>query len=213
MRNIILSLMFVVLTGCANFIETKVSIFHELESSLSKVTYALVPTKEQEDSLEYQSYANLVKIELEKRGMTEAPYNQAKYAIFMFYGIDNGKEVITSYPIVGPTGTGSSYTSGTVNSYGNMATYSGTTHYLPTYGVVGTGSMSDTVFTRYLNIDIINIANSGNGKVKKVYEGKAISLGATGQLVSVMPAIVKSVFEDFPGKSGSSRTIQQPFEK
>jgi hypothetical protein len=51
-----------------------------------------------------------------------------------------------------------------------MATYSGTTYNTPTYGVVGSGTSSDTIFTRYLNIDIIDITNSGNGKVKKVYE-------------------------------------------
>jgi hypothetical protein len=177
------------------------------------VTYTLVPSKEQEGSLEFQYYAKLVKAELEKRGMTEAPYDQAKYAIFMTYGIDNGKEVISSYPIFGQTGTSRSYTTGTVTSYGNMATYSGTTHNTPTYGVVGFDTSSDTVFTRYLNIDIIDIAKSGNGKVKKVYEGKAISSGSTGQLAPVMPAIIKSVFEDFPGKSVASRTSRQPFQK
>jgi len=213
MRNILITLVFTLLAGCASFVETKVTVFHELEPSLSGVTYALVPSKEQEGSLEFQSYAKLVKVELEKRGMTEAPLDQAKYAIFMTYGIDNGKEVISSYPIFGKTGTSSSYTIGTVTSYGNMATYSGTTYNTPTYGVVGSGIKSDTVFTRYLNIDIIDIAKSGNGKVKKVYEGKAISLGSSGQLAPVMPAIVKSVFEDFPGKSGASRTSLQPFQE
>lgn len=190
MRNIKLCIFFTLFVGCASFIETKVSAFHELEPSLSGVTYSLVPSKEQEGSLEFQSYAKLVKFELEKRGMLEAPFNQAKYAIFMFYGIDNGKEVISSYPIFGQTGTKSSYTTGTVTSYGNMATYSGTTYNTPTYGVVGSGMWSDTIFTRYLNIDIIDITNSGNGKVRKVYEGKAVSSGSSGQLAPVMPAIV-----------------------
>ena len=90
MRNILLTLVFALLAGCASFdeprfVETKVTAFHELEPSLSGVTYALVPSKEQEGSLEFQSYAKLVKVELEKRGMTEAPFDQAKYAIFMTY--------------------------------------------------------------------------------------------------------------------------------
>jgi hypothetical protein len=213
MRNIVLAFLFALLSGCATFVETKVSAFHELEQPLSGVTYALVPTKEQEGSLEFQSYAKIVKSELEKRGLTEAPFNQAKYAIFMFYGISDGKQVVSSYPIFGQTGTSSSYTTGTVTSYGNTASYSGTTYKNPTYGVVGSGTSTDTVFTRYLNIDIIDIAKSGNGKVQKVYEGKANSSGSSGQLAPVMPAIIRSVFEDFPGKSGASRTSRQPFEK
>ena len=212
MRNIVLVLLFVLLGGCAT-VETRVSAFHELEQSLSGVTYALIPTKEQEGSLEFQSYAKLVKSELEKRGMTEAPVEQAKYAIFMFYGIDDGKQVVSSYPIFGQTGTSSLYTTGTVTSYGNTASYSGTTYKTPTYGVVGSRASTATVFKRYLNIDIIDIAKSGNGKVQKVYEGKAISSGSSEQLAPVMPAIVRSVFEDFPGKSGASRTSQQPFKQ
>jgi len=177
------------------------------------VTYALIPTKEQEGSLEFQYYVKLVKVELGKRGMTEAPFNQANYGIFMLYGIDDGKQVVSSYPIFGQTGTSSSYTTGTVTSYGNAASYSGTTYKTPTYGHVGSAACTDTEFTRYLNIDIIDIAKSGDGKVRKVYEGKAISSGSSAQLAPVMPAMIRSVFEDFPGKSGASRTSQQPFKQ
>jgi len=213
MRNAVIALLFAFLTSCASFVETKVSSFHELEQPLSGLTYALVPSKEQEDSLEFQSYAKLVKSELEKRGMIATPFDKARYAIFMFYGIDDGKQVVSSYPIFGQTGTSSSHTTGTITSYGNMASYSGTTYNTPTYGIVGAGTATNTVFTRYLNIDIIDIARSGNGKVQKVYEGKAFSSGSSGQLAPIMPAIVKSVFEDFPGKSGASRTSRQPLEE
>lgn len=213
MRSIVFALLFALLSGCTTLIETKVSAFHELVQPLSGVTYALVPTKEQEGSLEFQSYAKIVKSELEKRGLTEAPFNQAKYAIFMFYGSSDGKQVISSYPIFGQTGTRSSYTTGTVTSYGNTASYSGTTYKTPTYGVVGSGTTTNTVFTHYLNIDIIDIAKSSNGKIQKMYEGKANSSGASDQLAPVMPAIIRSVFEEFPGKSGVSRTSRQPVVK
>jgi hypothetical protein len=213
MRNAAIALLFALLTSCASFVETRVSSFHELKQPLSGLTYALVPSKDQETSLEFQSYSKLVRSELEKRRMIEAPFDKAKYAIFMFYGIDDGKQIVSSYPIFGQTGTSSSHTTGTITSYGNMASYSGTTYNTPTYGIVGARTTTDTVFTRYLNIDIIDIAKSGNGKVRKVYEGKALSSGSSGQLAPVMPAMVKTVFEDFPGKSGASRTSRQPLEE
>lgn len=213
MRYIVLALLVALFSGCASFVKTKVSAFHELEHPLTGVAYALVPTKEQEGSLEFQSYAKIVKSEFAKHGMTEASFDQAKYAIFMFYGINDGKQVASSYPIFGQTGTSGSYTTGTVTSYGNTASYSGTTYKTPTYGVVGYGSDTDIIFTRYLNIDIVDIAKSGNGKIQKVYEGKAISSGSSSQLAPVMPAIIRSIFEEFPGKSGASRTSNQPLEK
>lgn len=89
MRNTVVALLFALLSSCASFVETRVSSFHELERPLSGVTYALIPSKEQEASLEFQSYAKLIKSELGKRGLIEAPFDKAKYAIFMFYGIDN----------------------------------------------------------------------------------------------------------------------------
>lgn len=213
MRNIFLVISIALLGGCATFVETNVSAFHELERPLVGATYALVPTKEQEDNLEFKTYAKDVKSQLAKLGFLEAPFDRAKYAIFMFYGIDDGKQVISTYPIFGQTGSSNSFTTGTVTSYGNTASYSGTTYRTPTYGVVGSGTSSVTVFRRYLNIDIIDIQKSGDGKVQKVYEGKAVSEGGSAQLAPVMPAMVRSVFEDFPGKSGVSRTSRQPFEK
>ena len=210
MRNIIFALLLVLLTGCTTLVHTRVSAFHELEQPLSDVTYIFVPAKEQEGNLEFKTYARLIKAEMRKRGMVESAYDQATFAIFISYGIDDGKQVVSSYPIYGQTGTGNSYTTGRVTSYGSTASYSGTTTRSPTFGIVGSGTRTDTVYARYLKISIVDTAKSGNGKLNYVYEGTVISSGQTGQLAPVMPAMIRSVFEDFPGKSGASRTSRQP---
>lgn len=196
-----------ILLGCAARVQTNVTSFHELNQPLTGKTFAFLPSKEQEGSLEYRSYAKAVQVELEKRGMKMASFDNANYAVFMTYGIDNGKEIISSYPIVGQTGTIGSYTTGTVTGYGNTATVNATTYKAPTYGVVGTGTTSDTVYKRYFNIDIIDMSKSKGNTIEKVYEGKATSSGSSGQLSVVMPAIMKSVFDDFPGKSGATREV------
>jgi hypothetical protein len=41
------------------------------------------------------------------------------------------------------------------------------------------------------------------------YEGKVVSSGFSDQLVQVLPTMVKALFEDFPGQSGSTRTSSQ----
>lgn len=205
MRNLLLFITFLV-GGCVS-IQTSVTAFHELPDSLAGVTFSIVPSKEQEGSLEFKNYANLVKSELKQQGMVEAPFNEAKYAIFMSYGIDNGRQIVLSYPVFGQTGSSYSYTSGTITSTGNNSTYSGITSNAPSYGVVGSGMSSDTIYTRFLYIDIIDIAQSRNGKIHKVYEGRAISSGASNELAIVMPTIVKSIFVDFPGESGKTKKI------
>ena len=239
MRNTItLALLFALLSGC---VAVQVSSFHELEKPLSGTTYAFVPIKEQDGSLEFKTYAKLVKAELDKRGMVETTREQAQYAILMTYGVDDGKQVVSSYPIYGQTGTvssstvrpyvpsinaGSSRTTGTITSYGgNIASYSSTTTYTPdwssrlfpssditftpTYGIVGSGTKTTTEYARNLSILIVDNTMSSDSKPHYVYKGIATSSGSTNQLAQIMPAMVSSVFEDFPGKSGSSKKSLQ----
>lgn len=43
------------------------------------------------------------------------------------------------------------------------------------------------------------------GKAESVYEGAITSTGSTSTLSKVMPCLVKGLFEEFPGESGSTR--------
>ena len=138
------------------------------------------------------------------------PTEEADVVMFFSYGIDSGKEVVSSYPIFGQTGTSSSYTSGTVTSYGNYATYSGTTYNTPTYGVVGSGVTSGTKYTRFLKVELLESPALAKGDIKKVYEAKVVSSGSSNQVAVVLPTMIKALFEDFPGKSGSTRKTALP---
>ena len=70
----------------------------------------MVPYKEQEGGLENKTYAQAVSAELQKAGMIEVDPSLAAFAVFIRYGIDNGREVVSSYPIIGQTGVASSST-------------------------------------------------------------------------------------------------------
>jgi hypothetical protein len=132
--------------------------------------------------------------------------------VFLAYSIDTGREVVSSYPIIGQTGVSSSSTYGTVQSYGSYGTYSGTTTYTPTYGVVGTGVTSQTEYMRVLRLDIVDKHALAEGNIKKLYEGKVVSSGYSGQLVQVLPTMIKVLFEDFPGQNGSTRTSRRALQ-
>jgi hypothetical protein len=207
MKNLLMvALLGSALSGCAMFLRSQISIFHDLPQGFSGTTYAMVPFKEQEGSLEHKAYEQAVKQELNQKGFREATLEQAEMVVFLSYGIDTGRQVVSSYPIIGQTGVSSSSTYGTVQSYGSYGTYSGTTTYTPQHGVVGTGVTSGTEYTRFLGLDLLERKALADGKIKKLYEGKAVSRGSTGQLAPVLPTMIKALFEDFPGKSGSTRT-------
>jgi hypothetical protein len=207
MRKVsVLLLFWLVASGCAPLVRSQISVFHQLSEG-GRPTYALLSFKEQEGSLEHKTYENLLRQQLNAKDLREAPIDEADVVGFIQYGIDAGKEVVYSYPIIGQTGTSSSYTTGAVQSYGGYATYSGTTYNTPTYGVVGTGVRSQTEYTRYFRFDIVDRAALAGGTVKKLYEARVVSRGSSGQISMVMPSMIRALFEEFPGKSGSTRSV------
>jgi hypothetical protein len=198
----------VCLLGCTSLIGSNISVFHDLPSKVSGIRYATIPLKDQEGSLEHKAYDRRIKDELNRRGFVESTVENATVVVFFQYGIDYGREMVASYPIIGQTGTSSTYTRGTITSYGGgSATYSATTYSKPIYGVVGTDVTSHTVYTRFFQLDILDKAALASGQVMKVYEAKVMSVGSSGQLAAVLPTLIKALFEDFPGKSGSTRRV------
>ena len=113
-----------------------------------------------------------------------------------------------SVPVYGQTGVSSSTTYGTVTMYGNYGIYSGYTTYRRTYGITGYRAQSYTTYPRELWLHIIEKPPSREEKtkVKVLYEAVVKSEGTSSQLARVMPYMVKAMFIEFPGKSGSTRT-------
>ena len=206
MKRMVLALGF--LAGCSTHLDSTVTVFHELNGG--QISYCLDRLHEQENSLEHASYESLVRQELAKRNFHETSCDTADLVAMFAYSIDGGRPVISSYPIFGQTGVSSSTTYGTVNSFADTATYSGTTTYHPTFGVVGTGTRTDVMFTRTLVLALFDRKLPvAQGAPKKVYEATLTSTGSTGQLPVVMPTMLRELFEDFPGKSGSTRHVSQ----
>jgi hypothetical protein len=203
------------LSGCiAGRVYTQVATFHDLRAPVAGETFSIVPTRKQEDDLEYKTYAPMLKAELVKRGMVETEFSRAKYSVFLFYGIDNGRTAISTSPVYGSVGGGTSYSSGTVSGAGGSASYSGSTYTAPTFGVVGSSTSTYTRYRRNVIVELIdNAASRAAGKPAKVCEVRGVSEG-TGSLPTVMPFMLAGMFEDFPAKSGSTRTAREaiPFK-
>lgn len=208
MRYMVFALILVLFGGCAKYVETNVSVFHELKPPIQSATYVLLPSNEQADNLEFQTYAKLIKAELERYGLREASRSNARYGVYLSYGIDGGREVFSSMPVYGHTGVSGIYTSGKTNAQG---IYTGVTFVTPRYDVVGSETRSDTVYGSFLYVDIVDL--SAAPTPRKVYEGKVSGKSETPFLGAVMPLMVRNMFEEFPGTSGMTRTIRMPLNK
>jgi hypothetical protein len=95
------------LASACTTVRSHISVFHELDAGVAGTTYALVPFKEEEDSLEHKTYEQAVKQELNAKGFKEAPLEQAKVVVFISYGIDTGKQVVSRPRISLDTSLGS----------------------------------------------------------------------------------------------------------
>lgn len=208
MRSLLFAFVLVFFSGCAKYVETNVSVFHELTSPLQSATYVIIPSREQVENLEYQAYAKLIKAEMARYGMRESSKLNARYGVYLSYGIDGGREVLSSIPVYGHTGISGIYTSGKTDAQG---VYTGVTFVTPRYDVVGSETRSDTVYNSFLYVDIVDLSVAP--AQRKVYEGRVSGKSETPFLGAVMPIIVKSVFEDFPGTSGMTRSARIPLNK
>ena len=157
------------------------------------------------NSLEFQSYKTKFESKLASVGYTIASSeNEADYIAFVTYGIGNGETKTGSVPIIGQTGGGSTYTSGTVYGAGGSATYNANSYSMPTYGVVGSRTVSSRRYTRAIAMDIVKADSLASDSPTKVYEGRAKSTGSCNVIVEVFDEILEAMFIDYAAVNGRS---------
>ena len=187
----------VLISGCstAPVIRNDVTAFHEWPASLQEKTYVFERTKEQDNSLEYRNYENLVRAELNRLGFVEASIAQApRLKALLTYSI-KVRDVREVYPVV-------------LNPYWYGPAWRG--YYGPFYDpfwygppVVEQRESNYQLFTRQLHIVL---AQASNGK--RLWETTVVSEGRNGSLAAAMPYMVKSAFADFPGKNGVPHQVE-----
>lgn len=190
------------LSACGTMIHADVTSFYDNEALISGKTFTIVPLQNQKESLEFRQYAAMVEEKLKEQGYVLIGSN-GYYGVNLRYGIDGGRDVTSSYPVYGQIGGGTTYHSGSVNSYGSgFGTYSGTSYTTPQYGIVGSGVSSQTEFTRTLSLDIFNQKTN-----KKVYEGNVKSVGSSGTFSMVSKCLIQALLQNFPGNNGKTESL------
>lgn len=192
----------ILLGGCATTIKSEVTAFHDWPQDLSGKTYVFERTTEQNNSLEYRNYENLVRAELNRLGFVEtSPAQTPALKVMMGYGV-TVRDVQQVYPVVVD-----SY-SPFMNPYWYGPAWRG--YYSPFYDpfwygppVVEQRVSNYQVYTRQLRIVMARASDN-----KRVYEVSVISEGSSPSMASVMPYMVRSAFADFPGKNGVPHVVE-----
>jgi hypothetical protein len=207
---LITSPLLILLVSCGSTVQSDVTRFHKLPIKGNGESFSVRPTNENRSGIEFSTYASRVAGHLQQYGWRQSSSGKADYIVTLGYRMGGSSTRTGSTPTYGQTGGGTTYHNGSVNSYSNYGSsygsYSGTSYTPATYGQVGSTPYSVTVHDRFCNIRI----KSRNGK--SVFEGRANSTGRSSEISVVLPAMIDSIFTDFPGESGKAKRIQKPTE-
>ncbi len=189
----------VALSACVGprFVTSDVTRFHTLPSAPSGQSFAITALdKEQEQSLEFKQYADLANAKLTALGLKQSTGGPSKadYVVTMKYSVD------------GPSPDVRTRTSSVSIGYGfGGPQWRGYGAYDPFYENYAN---TQQVYVRRVEVNIYKASTYGSPSPERVFEGRALSEGLNGQVVPVMPYILDALFKDFPGASGSTKTVR-----
>ena len=207
------------LSGCASTLRSDISAFHRLGQAEAAATqdsaprFAVFPVdSEQAQSLEFRSYAALVSEQLRARRWVEVPLDEAPFRVSFRYGSGTAQSVV-----IGDAFSG---------FYGSYGVWSRTGPGFPRGAAVGMGFPIGAfprdlprdvrvIYLRELSLRVERVAVGGNSPSpvpERVYEATVRSQGNSSSLATVMPAMIRGLFVDFPGPSGVERSVEVPLK-
>jgi len=193
---LVMALMSVILISCVTATRYGVNVDSiGSDVQLSTKSYIVLPTSSdtKPSDLRFLEFASYIeKLLLKNQYHRVDTIDGADIIVFLTYGIGDPREHQFTYsiPTWGQTGISSSSTSGTIHTSGNTATFSGSTSYTPTYGIVGSNTYSRTYTTyfRYLKIEAFdNRLFQETRKEVQLWSTIVTSTGSSGDLRRVMP--------------------------
>ena len=184
------------LGGCATTIRSDVTTFHQWPAQLQEKTYVFDAPPPQGDTLEYRSYQNLVRAQLSKLGFQEAAGSPALQVSMRYQTIDVPVRVVQA---IDPFYYPGRYGYGPFRHRG----YWGGGFYDPFWGAPRYEMVERHVYQRDLQV-AIRSARDG----KPLFDVTVHNNSGEVSTPALMPALVQSAFEGFPGPNGGARRIE-----
>jgi hypothetical protein len=204
-----------VLAACQT-IRSDVTRFHTLPNPGHGETILIAPIDENvEKPLEFQTYSEAIANKLRSAGYIPVQnIADAKLVALIWYGVVDRTTRHGAVPIFGQTGGGTTFHQGSVQPpfSGFPTTFSGTSYTPPTMGVLGMMPVSRDEYTHVLTMSVYEFKPEAPTASPQLFDGtvRNVGLGATFNAVSA--CLIDALFTDFPGRSGSTETIELTFE-
>jgi len=191
------------LTGCATTYSSQVSVFHEWPKGNQDKSYILERLPAQENNPEYKFYEEELRAQLGLHGFKEIAVGATPaLKIGMQYGTSISELQYTSpwHPAM-------------YDPYWGMHFRRAYLYdpYFPFYGRRLSGPMDISVTRYYLHQLEIEISDFANNK--KLASIKVSSEQREPEISKQMPYLIESALQGFPGKNGSTTTVELPLNK
>lgn len=188
------------LAGCATTIRSDVTTFHQWPAEMSNKTYSIDAPAPQDDTLELRSYLDLVRGQLARLGFTEGGADAALKVKMRFRTTDVPVQVVQAVDPFFSASSRFGYWGPYRRRFGGY--YGG--FYDPFWGGPGSYQVVEQhVYQRDVQV-AIRSAKDG----KPLFDVTVHNNSSQPSTPALMPALVQSAFEGFPGPNGQARRIE-----
>jgi len=186
--------------GCASTVSARVTSFQQWPANVQGQTYRFAAAPG--GNLEQRAYQDVVRANMGATGLVEAPAGApARFEVAFDFGVSQ-VQVLTRQP----------YDPYFYGGYGGYGRFHGGPYgrfYGPGFGWGGFWGPQwvDVPVTAYRNTVNLRINDAARRGVE-VYRSTASTLSDRPDMIRVMPYLVQSIFDDFPGNNGSEREVE-----
>lgn len=185
------------LAGCAttNTVSARVTSFQQWPSDAVGQRYRFViADPSQNNNLEYQAYQDMVRAGIGSTGLVEAENGaSARFTVSFKYGVSQTQVMVRRpYDPYFYGGYGPGF-------YGPRGYWGG-------WGGYWGPDWVDVPAVAYRNTLTLEI-HDANRSGAEVYRATAYSVSGGEKLLTVMPYLVRAIFDNFPGNNGSEREV------
>ena len=199
------------LAACASTFPAQVARFQQLPAPTGQTFVVQPRDASKAGSLEFATYANLVRERLVAQGYQPAADPQAATLLVKLdYGVSNGREKVATRPGFGPRfGYGGFY---------GYPYYLRSRYYRPYfYGSFydpfwGGGFDQPEVYSYTVYNSFVDMKIARAGSNESVFEGRAEANTRSDDLTRLVPNLVTAMFTNFPGRSGERVRVNVPLD-
>ena len=187
------------LAGCASTIRSDVTTFHQWPAQLASKTYSIDAPEPEDDTLEVRSYLDLVRGQLARLGFQEAGVDAALKVKMRFRTIDVPVRVVQAVdPFFNPAAR---------YGWGPYRRHYGAPYYGGLYDPFWVGPAGYQVVERHVYQRDVQVAIRSAADGKPLFDVTVHNNSGEASTPVLMPALVQSAFEGFPGPNGGARRI------